>query len=311
MIRSSFFLTALITASFSAQATVIVDARSAVNATEYSNVAVVNGAFFGTPIIAPGATSSSGTFGPGATSAFSYITNPDGATANSFADLATGSLRNYADASTAGSVVTARSRWLETVTFNNTNGSTVELDFSWRTDGSLTDLGSSHPGYHVVSSIHVSSVSTNLLPIMLKDNNPLTPSNSGGASYGYYRNGNYDPGQDFGLIPTGDPEGTWTTTFFGGNGDGGLIEGTLLLPAGIASLEIDAFLYLDCRNQVICDYDNSATFRLGALPNGLSWTSESGVFLSAVSPVPEPTSLAMLGLGMVSMLGIAVRRRYS
>ena len=318
MIRSSLFLAALISASFSVQATVLVEASSSSIAQAgvqpvSSHAGVRNGAPYFTNLTSPGGSSNSGPFGSGATSAFANTTQIDGSissASNAIADLATGSLRNYAEAQYGGTSAFAWSKWSDRITFNNTTGSTVELGLSWRTEGGVTDLGNPFIR-NIVSSIAVSSVNTNASPITLKDQNPLTGGyQSAEACYGYYRYGSYNPGDGFDVGNIA--EGMWTTTFLGSDGDGGLIEGTLLLPAGSASLDITAFLNVDCRSVVICDYANTATFGFGALPNGLSWTSESGVFLSAISSgpgptIPEPGTLALLGLGMAGMAGL--RRR--
>jgi hypothetical protein len=60
-----------------------------------------------------------------------------------------------------------------------------------------------------------------------------------------------------------------------------LIKATLVLPSGVVSITITTLLSIDCRTGAVCDYADGATFSFGALPDGLTWTSESGVFLSA------------------------------
>jgi hypothetical protein len=95
----------------------------------------------------------------------------------------------------------------------------------------------------------------------------------------------------------------FTTTPLASNS--GLISGTLLVPSGLSSLQIDTLLHLNCRFGAICDFANTGSFRFGALPAGISLTSESGVFLSAV---PEPGVARLLGIAGLALFG-AQRKR--
>jgi hypothetical protein len=88
---------------------------------------------------------------------------------------------------------------------------------------------------------------------------------------------------------------------------------TLWVPTGETTLVIDSWLNLTlCNGTRICDFGNTAAIRFGALPEGLSWTSQSGVFLSALPQVPggipEPATWAMLIAGF-GFVGVAARRR--
>ena len=70
-------------------------------------------------------------------------------------------------------------------------------------------------------------------------------------------------------------------------------------------------LLLDCRaGGAVCDFGNTSSFRFGALPEGLSFTSQSGVLLSGLAQpgVPEPQSWALLISGFV-LAGSAMRSR--
>jgi hypothetical protein len=82
----------------------------------------------------------------------------------------------------------------------------------------------------------------------------------------------------------------------------------ILIPVGTHTILIDASLNLDCRGFGTCDFTNTGRFKFGAPPSGLTWTSESGVFLSAssVSPVPEPATAATFGVAVIA--GWMVRR---
>ncbi|MFN7175352.1 MAG: PEPxxWA-CTERM sorting domain-containing protein, partial [Thermaurantiacus sp.] len=75
-----------------------------------------------------------------------------------------------------------------------------------------------------------------------------------------------------------------------------------------------------CNGNFTCDFGNTSAIRFSAMPDGLSWTSQSGVFLSAIGNggggggggvIPEPATWAMLIAGFGLVGGAARRRRAS
>jgi hypothetical protein len=53
------------------------------------------------------------------------------------------------------------------------------------------------------------------------------------------------------------------------------------------------------------------TMRIYALdvPDGVTWTSSSGVFLSDIQPIPEPSEALLMSLGLLLVTVITRRQR--
>jgi hypothetical protein len=313
-LRSTLLLALLATSCIAAQATLLIEAKSSSMAqggpqpaTSFAHIR--DGApVAGGNTAAPNGSSAVGV-GPG--SAWADTTQVDGpvlSTTFAEADLAGGRLRVYAEAGAGASTAFGYARWIDTITFNNTSGHTLELDLFWQTDGSITTTRADS-GRFVTSSILLSTNNEHYSSIALKGQ---PGGGLGGAQYGYYgvdANG----GGGFGFQPRGNNDGgQWRTTLTGPAS--GLIAATLLVPEGLASIDIDALLSVDCRGGAVCDFGHTASFGFGELSAGLSWTSGSGLFLGASgsgpAPLPEPAgwTLAVLGLGVLAGAG---RRRGS
>jgi len=87
-------------------------------------------------------------------------------------------------------------------------------------------------------------------------------------------------GSGFGFQPNGNNQyGAWTTTITGVAS--GLMKATFVIPSGVISINITTFLSVDARTGAVVDYTDGAKFSFGSLPAGLTWTSESGVFLKS------------------------------
>ena len=72
----------------------------------------------------------------------------------------------------------------------------------------------------------------------------------------------------------------------------------------LLSLELSMLAY-NCSNGMTCDFSNTGSISFG-LPQGVSFTSDSGVFLTAATPVPATLPLLAGGLGMI---GLGIRRK--
>ena len=292
--------------AFPASAAVVVQASATAFDVYTSYADVKNGALVaGGNYAAPGGSTTAAPLGAGGTQAMAGAT--EYAVAGwSAAELAPATGKAHGDSSgssaTPSTIAFARSTWTEGVTFNNTSGAVAELALLFTTVGSVFDPNG--PGWgseSLTSSIELRNSSLNATNVLLKNTPSLVP---GGAQFSLV-NGI----QSFGFQPNGVNYGEWTTSFLGDTG--GAIGATLLVPVGVSTIDIITFLQLDCRGASVCDYGHTSSFSFGVLPAGLSWTSESGVFLSATTgggpgAVPEPSTLALLGIALAAL---PLRRR--
>ena len=107
--------------------------------------------------------------------------------------------------------------------------------------------------------------------------------------------------------PSGISPSTWTTNAAHTSNVSNFTF-TLNGASGDANFYLDASLL--CDRGYTCDFSNTAKFAL-ILPAGVSFTSDSGVFLAGGAPVggvPEPASWALMVAGF-GIVGTAARRR--
>jgi len=290
-------LMTVVSMNLAAQAVVYIEARSAsvsqAGPQPLGSYALVQNGVVpagGDNVAGPNGSSSAGPIGTGMTTAFadtSQIYSPVMTTCLAKGDLSLGNLEVHAQAGggpgIGASISLGTPRWTETITFNNTNPSPVELDFFWDTDGLVVDQsGPTGGSIDIMSSITLNVVNdANWKDVHLKGGPAFY---LGGCQFVYSKQfGSY-----FSFQPSGNNQyGAWTTTAIGSFS--GLIKATLVVPSGVVSINIVTFLQIDARSGAVCDYTDGAKFRFGSLPPGLSWTSESGVFLSAIAP-PAPDS---------------------
>jgi hypothetical protein len=100
--------------------------------------------------------------------------------------------------------------------------------------------------------------------------------------------------------PNTSPTTGWNTFSFTSNSLSGFnFLGTLTVTNG----EVIPFLYiqqLNCNNGAVCDFWNTGQMSL-ILPSDVTYTSNSGVFLTQGASTPEPGSIFLIGLGCAAI----------
>ncbi len=210
----------------------------------------------------------------------------------------------------------AEARINETVFFNNASGSTALLPISYRFDGSI--VNSTQGNAAAAFSIGLGRACTDVTYTSCGGDS-LMLQNGGNANMtmviGYFGNGSANGVKQGGAFFFGAPDNVDLTnysvfkdwnTLTGQYGT--IVSSVLALPTGASRMGFDLRLSIDCWVDLgaVCDFGHTSAVGFGALPQGLSFTSGSGVFLAG--GVPEPTSWAMLIAGF-GLVGATMRRR--
>jgi hypothetical protein len=282
-------------------------------------VTIINGEIAGSNAGGTGSFDA-GPLSPGATEVYaSAAATHFGESGSTFfrANLADGSMRAIStviDGSIPSVVTAGQSKLKETIWFTNTTDAWLPIGYAMQVDGAVSGFTPGRAEIEFINRIFTPETSgCNAFSQCVS----LTPDGSvlvQGDFKGIYWKGT-------GLFFQGNAPAYWTVTPNPGHDpDAGLFDfimaTTLWVPPGETTIVLDPELYFSiCGAQSgICDFGNSGKVRLGATPEGLSWTSQSGVFLSALAPpppggvIPEPATWAMLIVGF-GLVGQAARRR--
>lgn len=244
-----------------------------------------------------------------------------GSVAFASGDLGKGQLKAYGhneDVWSRGAF--ANTRISDIITFNNSSGETAYISFGYSFDGLYTAPLGYADGY---MSGALGLALGNVYDVI--EGTPtgyLTWAGSGQYIGGIAQanwdmnNGNFL--QDYYF--SGTPDDFQFTRNF--DWASGVVEGsflaTLAIPVGYSQLGFAFTLELDCRGRAsTCGFGHTGALALGDTPDGVSWTSKSGVLFSTleqpgggVGGVPEPASWAMLIVGFAAV-GAAARRRHA
>jgi len=86
-----------------------------------------------------------------------------------------------------------------------------------------------------------------------------------------------------------------------------ILSGSFAFEYGVP-FSMSSYLDLFGNYQIDMDYDHTATLSLFELPGGASLTSSSG-HIYPVSEVPEPSTVGLLGGGLLAFIGFARRKK--
>jgi|GEM_PF-2859587 len=277
------------------------------------------------PLSAAGSGSFSTSVSPdGHVNSASVATNA-GNTASAIADLRLGGVRASVvigsnDPNAARGFADAQI--YDTVFFDNTSGGNLLLPVNFSFDGSISDMrnfGSTAYGAFTItgglSECPGGGFGTCSGDHSLRFQNGTIASQN--LVVGYASNGTFNGVQQGGAFFFNAPDNVDLTTysvFKDWNSIPGyyntVISTGLVLPTGRSRIGFGLRVLLDCSDVgTICNFENTGKVGFGALPDGLSFTSASGAFLTgAPGGVPEPASWAMMIAGF-GLTGATMRRR--
>lgn len=236
--------------------------------------------------------------------------NDSTANAASFAsaNLATGILGASASGFCSGPEIPANAcgqgsslaEMQDMLNFTNTTGQTQDVTVTWAFDGSA---GSS---FEHLSFLFCFGATTSCLgnPNGVGPHGPI----NGGQIFTFTEDcldGDCGDPNPTTTLPT---SGWVSTSVTGANTTTETFTGIFAVPAGMSTDSLNAWLEVSCGDGDTCDFSHTAALNISSV-NGLSYTSASGVLLTA--SVPEPSSWAMMLIGGVCMAAGIVRRRFA
>lgn len=287
---------------------------------------IVNGTLVVPNNFAINGTTAAGPATPGATTLWAEVAAANSAGESAFArsatSLADGTMRASAGAVDpppfAATTAVTSTAWLyETIWFTNATSSMLPMQAWIDVEGSIagTDPARANLNWWMVGNLFTPE-SAGCAALCIS----ATPdgSNPFGTGFTYQRDGT---GAIFIFDKAGDDIGNWTITERPGHDPAAgrfdfRMTVSFWVPPGETTLAVNPrFQIIQCGGDTTsCDFGHTASFRFGALPAGLSWTSESGLFLTGLvdppppDPTPAPAGLALFALGL-GLLAVRARRR--
>jgi PEP-CTERM motif len=107
---------------------------------------------------------------------------------------------------------------------------------------------------------------------------------------------------------TGNTTGFNSFAFTNDTISGFTFQGTLTVTNG-ETLPLFFTQFINCNDGAVCDFSNTGQMSL-ILPSDVTYTSNSGVFLTQGATAPEPGSVLLVGLGFVALAYVRLRRQF-
>lgn len=222
------------------------------------------------------------------------------ADASSYADLSTGKVGAYAAGFLCSPTTplcsdegAAFGQIQDALTFTNTTGAVQDIALSWTFDGTVTANGSSANRYDITSLFCFGA------GVTCAGNQNSDPHGPNSLSLFEFQDSD-------GTVTNTQPSAGWVSTEIipGSDGISETFEGVFAVPTGVSTDTLNAYLDVFCQMET-CDFSHTGQFSIGALPDGVSFTSSSGVLLTANTPEPASWLLCLAAIGAAAL----VRRR--
>ena len=222
--------------------------------------------------------------------------------ASAHADLATGTVGALAAGlpcapatDLCGDEASAFGEMQDSLTFTDTTGSIKDIALSWTFDGSITS-----------NAVAPAGPDETFYSVFCFEQGVDCFGNPNALPHGSISTSLFEMEDATGTVTTTSPTTGWVSTSITGGPTDGMFDGVFAVPMGVSSESLNAYLFVSCE-MATCDFSQTGALGIGPLPDGVSYTSGSGVLLT--SATPEPRSWLLMLSGVVLLLvGLRGRR---
>ena len=178
----------------------------------------------------------------------------------------------------------------DALTFTNATGTVQDIMLSWSFDGTVTPNSNSGDRYSVTSLFCFGAGGT-------------CGGNANSQPHGPISLSLFEFQDSNGTVTTTQPSEGWVSSSIipGSNGTSETFEGVFAVPTGVSTDTLNAYLDVFCQMET-CDFSHTGAFSIGALPDGVSFTSSSGVLLSSATPEPNSWLLCLAAIAAAALV---------